>query len=445
VAEAQGLLDRLARAPALFALALGVRAAYFAWTGTAPAALFHPDSQLFVELAQSPGWWTGHPERMPAYPIFLRLHFIVFGSGAFWAPVATQFVVDALSCIAIARTAELLKTGAGRWAGLFAAFNPTQIVIAGVLLGDSLYMACIAGGLLALARWWHAPAAARAGAAFRTGCWLGLGLLNRAVIWPFVPVLAFVMLLARGIRAPDWRSAAIAACTIAACAAPVIAHNWVAYGKPALSAQGGVHMAKWWYPLVREAADGTPYATTLDAVSAEFDARGGVRDRENWFGNEAIYAGIARDGLAAVGPVGIVKAWIFGAAINLASPATLMIPKVMALPHAGFYMTQGAGPIEKAVNFLRESLGQPYLAWLAGGVAVEWPLHFLAVVGVLVALRRRDIRPAALFAILWIGYVLAIQGPVASAKYRLPIEPVCMVFAALALSRPKADPGFSRS
>jgi hypothetical protein len=106
----------------------------------------------------------------------------------------------------------------------------------------------------------------------------------------------------------------------------------------------------------------------------------------------------------------------------------------MALPRTGFYATEGSTPIAKARNFLAESSSEPYLGWLVVGIVAEWPVRLLAVVGLVVALRRRDLRPAGVFAVLWIGYVLAVHGPVASAKYRLPIEPAAMVLAALAVS-----------
>ncbi len=429
MAQAQGVLNRLADARVLFVAALAVRAFYLLAVGTQQSALFHPDSQMFVDLASSPEWWRGHPERMPGYPVFLHLHFLIFGANSFWAPVATQLVIDAFACVAIARTAETLQPGTGRWAGLAAALNPTQIVMAGVVLGDSIFMACLAGGFLALARWWRGGSAASG--ALAVGLWFGLALFNRAVVWPFVPVLAVAMLLV----ARSWRPAAIAVAAIAVFAAPIAMQNWIVHGKPALSAQGGIHMALWWYPLARESADGTPYAKTADEVTEEFARRGGRRDGSDWFGDEAVYAGIAREGLAGVGPVGIAKAWILGAAINLASPATLMIPVVMTLPRTGFYATEGKTPIAKVANFLSRSSSDTYLAWLGLGAAVEWPVRLLAIAGLAFALLRPALRAPAVFALLWFGYILAVQGPVASAKYRLPMEPLCMVLAALAVTR----------
>jgi hypothetical protein len=62
-------------------------------------------------------------------------------------------------------------------------------------------------------------------------------------------------------------------------------------------------------------------------------------------------------------------------------------------------------------------------------------VRLLGVLGLWSAWRRRDTRAVAIFAVAWIGFVLAVQGPVASAKYRLPIEPIAIALAGVALMR----------
>jgi 4-amino-4-deoxy-L-arabinose transferase-like glycosyltransferase len=425
MAQAEGVLTRLGGSAAIFGIALGVRLAYLLWQGTGPADTFHPDTPMFLAIAVSPDWWSGTSERLPGYPIFLALHFAAFGAEAYWAPLVSQCALDALACVAIARTAERVRPGAGAWAGILATLNPTQIVMAAVLLGDSLFVSCLAFGFLALARWWRGE-----GGPAAVGVWFGLALVNRAVLWPFLPILGLAMVWA-GARRGAWRAAPVALGIVTLFAAPIVAWNWVESGKVALSSQGPTHVALWWYPLVKEAHDGTPYALSVEEASAAFRAAGGGA---GGFADADIYDAIARQRLAQLPPQAFAKAWAMGAAINLASPATLMIPRAMWLPRTGFYATQGESPVLKVRNFLTQSSSASYLAWLAGGVALEWPVRFLAFAGLLAGLASRAARPAALFAVAWVGFVLVVQGPVASAKYRLPIEPLAMVFAGYALA-----------
>lgn len=438
MAQTEGLLNAQRGAYLVFAAALAVRAIYLLWVYDGQASLSHVDSAMWVELGQNPAAFFGTHERLPLYPLFLRAHFLVFGAHAPLAAVASQMAIDAAACVGIARIAEAIKPGAGIWAGLFAAFNPTQITMAGLLLGDSLFMALLVGGFLAMATWWRAGAPDRLASGIAIGAWFGLGLLNRAMIWPFLPVLGLALFAlcwrmgsspGRALRVP-----ATALAVIGLFAAPILAKNWESYGVAALSSQGGAHLAMWVYPLAKEASDGTPYDTTLEGVRRTFAARGGQADTQSPFEQSAIYGQIAREGLAEVGFAGIAKAWALGAAVNLASPATLMIPPVMALPRTGFYATQGNTPLEKVANFLTQSSSFAYLGWLAAGIVVEWPVRLLAVFGLFLALSRRATLAAGIFAVLWIGFVLAIHGPIASPKYRLPIEPLAIALAGLAMT-----------
>jgi hypothetical protein len=439
MAQAEGLLRAPQTGYWIFAVALAVRAIYLLWVYDDLASLSHTDSAMWLGLAQNSTTWFGTHDRMPIYPLFLHAHFLVFGTKAPIAAVVSQMAIDAATCVGIARLADAIKPGAALWAGTFAALNPTQIVMAALLLGDSLFIALLTGGFLAMANWWRAGASDRLASGFAIGAWFGFGLLNRAMIWPFLPVLGLALFAlcwrmgtspARALRVP---TAALA--VIGLFAAPILIKNLETYGVAALSSQGGAHLAMWVYPLAKEASDGTPYDETLAEVRNSFAARLGEINAGSPFEQSELYGQIARVGFSSIGLPGVAKAWALGAAVNLASPATLMIPPVMALPRTGFYATQGKTPVEKVANFLTQSSSLTYLGWLVAGIVVEWPVRLLAVFGLFLALSRRSTIASGIFAMLWISFVLAIHGPIASPKYRLPIEPVAMVLAGVALVR----------
>lgn len=73
-------------------------------------------------------------------------------------------------------------------------------------------------------------------------------------------------------------------------------------------------------------------------------------------------------------------------------------------------------------------------AWLllAGGLGTL-VLRAIQLFGVVVGLRRDpEVRIAPLLLIAWILFILVVNGPIASPKYRLPLEPAFAVFFALA-------------
>jgi hypothetical protein len=432
MAQAEGVLN--ARATLLVAgTALAVRLAYLWAVYDGPASLSHPDTGLWVVAAADPSTWFGTAERMPGYTLYMGLMRAVFGP-TLLAPVLGQIVADSATCVVVARIGGALAPNAALPAGLVAALAPTQVVMASVVLGDTLFTCFAAAALLAGLRFIERPNARTAAV---LAIWCGAALLNRAMVWPLVAFLPAAIFAHACWRTRSMRgsltAAAAFACICAALSAPVVIRNYLAYGAPELSSQSGAHLALWVVPLVREAEDGTPHSVGASAIGAEFDERFAGIARDNPFAVSGGLKVIAREKLAELGPLPVAKAWMSGAVINLFSPATLMIPPVMQLPRTGFYATPGDGPLDKAVNFVWRNDNATYARWLAAGTAVELPLKLLAFAGFLAALARPRARLAAVVLAGWVVFLLAIYGPVASAKYRLPAEPVFAAFSALAL------------
>ncbi len=147
----------------------------------------------------------------------------------------------------------------------------------------------------------------------------------------------------------------------------------------------------------------------------------------NPFTESRRYAEIGREELARLGVPAIIKAWAVGAAINLAAPAIIISPPIAQLPRTGFYATPGSSTMGKIGNFFFHSDNAAY-AWAlllgAAGVAV---IRLIQLCGAFALLRDRQAWPILVLLGLWIGFILAANGPVASPKYRLPIEPALCV------------------
>ena len=121
--------------------------------------------------------------------------------------------------------------------------------------------------------------------------------------------------------------------------------------------------------------------------------------------------------------------------MNLLAPAATIANPVSHLPRSRFYETPGEDLFGKVWNFLFHNEGTAYVAILLAS-AVPMPLWILfGAAGAYVALFRRPgaVVPALLL-LFWIGYTLALNGPVVSPKYRLPLEPAWVVFTAIGLS-----------
>ena len=446
------------RHPALLALALAfaVRAAYalamYAIDGE--LGLKAPDSTGYAISARNfvgllaegslHGWdWLGlELDRMPIPAWLMSLSFAAFGEGHVLGYVLVQGAIDALTCVIIATIARSIRPDLFWPAAVCAILNPTMLVVAGLYLTDTVFLLFCSLMFLGVWRWVEA-------ASWRNvlliGIGLGLATLSRTFTFAFIPVLAVALpvagLIARRPFARSLLQGLVAAAIGLACVAPILARNYAQHGALSMTPQSGIHMLAWQVSLVREAADGTPFAGSAAELQQRFDATHPGLDRSNPFAVSDAMAAMALQELGRLGPMAIARAWAIGAAINLGAPAATVSPVVGALPRTGFYDTPGEDKLDKVYAFLFENENVLY-AWILGlGVLGVVVLRLVQLRGAWRWLRADA--PARLylaFGMLWMLFVLAVSGPVASPKYRLPIEPFLVIALAFGIARPARLP-----
>jgi hypothetical protein len=127
-----------------------------------------------------------------------------------------------------------------------------------------------------------------------------------------------------------------------------------------------------------------------------------------------------------------VEAWSEGIFVNLGAPALLSDPRVRFLPKPSYYATPGASLWDRAQAYFLNSTGLYQLLLILGLISMV-PFAVLEVIGFVILARRLPWAAACAFAIC--AYYLLINGPIASAKYRLPIEPILIVLTAISIER----------
>ena len=426
----------------VFVLALAVRLINLALLAGNDAFFAETDTIVYwtigALLTKPDGFWQtllAVTDRTPLYPLLVGAMRSAFGDAPRLVALV-QAVIDAGTCALIAALGALVSPRVGLIAGIIASLSVTLIVFSTQLLTETLFLFFFTSMLLAGAHFLRSPTP---GLALLAGFAGGLALATRPAVAMLLAAAVPVVFVTAMVK---WRrfAAALAAAVLFAVGAtapiaPVVLRNVIHYGSFSLTSQTGDHLAFWIVPLVMQRADGTPYQVTVDRLEGRYQqaltARGLPADA-NPFVRSAIKAEIAREEMARLPPAAYAKAWLEGMVMNLGAPALLADPRVRALPRPSFYNTPGASLWEKARAYVFDDPGR-YQLLLVAGLLATLPFLVLEAAGLVMLARTQPW--AAVFAGGVLAYFLLLNGPVATAKYRVPMEPVLIVLAAIPLAR----------
>jgi hypothetical protein len=424
----------------VFLLALLVRLINVALLANRDAFFAEQDTfaywMLGAALAKPETFWptlSTMTDRMPLYPLLLAAIQHAFGDAP-RAEALIQAAMDAATCALIAALGALISLRVGLIAGTLAALSPTLIVFSTQILTDSLFLFFFTLMLVAGARFLLRPSA---GLAICAGLGGGLALVTRPVVAALLaaatPLLFAIALVQRRSGGLALTAAMLFAVAAAAPIAPVLLRNLAHFHSFALTSQTGDHLALWIVPLVRQRADGTPYQATVDRMEERYRQRiaQDATEATNPFGRAAIETELAREEMMRLPLAAYAKAWLEGMVVNLAAPALLADPRVRALPKPSFYNTAGTTLWQRASAYLFEGPGAYQILLLLGLLTM---LPFLALEAVGFVMLARSKPWAAVLAGGVLAYFLLLNGPVAAPKYRLPMEPVLIVLAAIPLA-----------
>jgi 4-amino-4-deoxy-L-arabinose transferase-like glycosyltransferase len=426
-------------------LALLVRGGFYVCILNGPEVILQPDSRMYVSLSQ--GLLTngtlayrGTPQipsadRTPGYPAFVAAVLWAFG-GSLFAVVLIQILVDSFSCVLVNKLGEMLWEGNGFLSGLLACFNLGMITYSHFILNDSLFLFVFLVFLIGLVRYLGKPS-------WILSALLGLALGAATMIRPVVTYLPLILMPflagALMIKHHDrFLQAAGKTLTVgiafAICLAPWMARNDSHYGRWSLTAQSGEHLLQYIVPFTWQYSKGVPFIEGMKQTSDAFKEKAAKANldpkKASPFEVSDFQVEMAMDYLGEEPKTAIAKAWFFGMAKNLFAPAIIDFSYLLNIERPHFFYTEGRTTLERAWNFVTGMKG--WFAWAVVGSMVLLVLSRTVQVWSLIHVFRR--KPwEGFFLFLIVGYFLMVSGPVGYAKYRLPFEPILIVFLAVGL------------
>jgi 4-amino-4-deoxy-L-arabinose transferase-like glycosyltransferase len=195
------------------------------------AQLYWPDERLYDEIARGlaggKGFVSTGYNSTPLWPAFMALLYAIFGHSLTVVRVA-QAILSALTCVIAAAAAErLFDRRVGSWTGWVLALYPPLVYLAGVLYAENFFAFWLSVSIYALVRLHAEPTMRQASV---VGVTLGVTALSRSVALLLIPVAAIVPLLASGLA---WRRRGVLCICLglaaAAAIAPWTARNWMVF------------------------------------------------------------------------------------------------------------------------------------------------------------------------------------------------------------------------
>lgn len=418
-----GVVRMRGRLGAVFVLALVVR---LGWIATLGPDLVWPDEEEFVgiarHLAAGNGYVSVSYRANPILPAYLAAVFHVFGEN-YLAARAGQAVMGALTCVLVAATGiRLLGVAVGSVAGCMLALYLPHVYLSGVFYAECLFTLLIAATMYAAVRSIDAPRPLPWLVA--TGLTFALTTLSRPIFLAYLPFLVAALLYAS--HGAPARKLVMATTLVVATALGILPwtiRNYLVLGRPVLVSTG--FGTKLW--------QGNNEGAVGDADDRELSFRQDV-----WHERIASYPEPERSAIEARYREAGLRIDALRAASGDDYTATDAVLGPLAWEHIRTH------PI-RTIELFIQKLGTLYLPfsktlvtnehttsrnqWLAAIAYV--PILLLAVVGLVLSAGRH---PG-----LWILYgliasVTAAYGVLtACTRFRLPLDPYLVVFAAATL------------
>ena len=436
------------RALLIFIIALTVRVVY-AWFFIDTSSLTHEDQALYINLGQNmaqtgeflkivgDGYTTDWvTSRVPGYPQFLAVIYTLFGENNM-AVVWVQVIIDSLTCVVIGLIAESIVSRGFLIAGLISAINLNMIILSGMILTDTLFLFLFSLFILFAFNYLKHLTKLQL---FLAVSFLSLATLVRSVSY-FLIILLLLLLIFELVRRKVklkqiLYTVLIYLIPVVIALGPIHHRNYDKYSSFLLVSQGGKHTLKWVVPSVYQYSGQGSYQEG-QLLAKDYFEDSMRRDNlqmvtNDPFKNSSYQMQAAKGLLTELGLFNIVHAWSAGAIINFLSPSAAYAPVVRAMDHPSFYATSGDGAIEKLINYITNTNGFIYLMIIVVGSLISLIFLVVSMFGAYKMIKfpqpGRWNKGTILFLLFIIIYFVAITGPIVGVKYRLPIEPVMIIF-----------------
>ena len=410
--------------------AVALRASLLAAGWHRPDRFFTPDSHDYDALARGMldrGEFAraGKPElfRTPGYPLLLAGVYAVTGRSV-QAAVAVQIALDAALCLLVyVLGRELCSPTVGLAAAWAQALTPAAIVASVRLLSGGLLALLMTAALILLLR---CLKSARVATALAAGALAGAACLVRPIALPLVAIAALVLLG----RRRRWRAALGFVAAAAVIVAPWVARNYFRAGYASLAGVSDYNLFYCNAAAMLEADARMPLSGEQQRLMALREEAGDAWPPARRLNDPTFLRRCRREGSALIARHPLAYAGVhLRTTPNVFLPAATDVLEVLGATAGGkgtLAVLRREGLVQAASHYFG---GQLWALWVCVPMVLVTGVKYVAAAASVA--RARWIGAGAghwLVRLVFLCMVL-LPGPVAHARFRVPIAPLLSVAA----------------
>ena len=367
-------------------------------------------------------------ERMFGIFVYIKM-LLILSSQNLKIYLAIQSMIDALNCLIIYKTADILFPKQKIYIYISALFSPLMIILSSQVLSETIFLFFFTMFLyfsikiiVEKKRLYLKIAMA--------GLFLGLATSIRSITYPLIYLLILpliIILLKKTIL--KYRIFIICIIFLVSSLLPIslrIYQNIKLHNSFAITTQGGTHLAYWIVPSILTQTKSISRSEAIKVVNKVAEK---YTISNNYFEKDKILRKVGFEVLSQINSFDIAFHWAKSGLINLLAPSILIDKTFRALPHPSYYETGNT------LLWLKLIIGNSeyykyFFILLIASITSIFTLISLIVAPIYI---YKDNKVIFYLTTLCILYFLLVTGPVLSPKYIFPILPCIFLYQGITL------------
>ncbi len=368
--------------------------------------------------------------RLPIYPLFIsvvlkiseKLYFLIF----------VQHLLGILGILVIFRIGKLFSLEIGLLSALFASINLNLINSSNFVLTESIFVLIF---LLFIFFYMKFLKNAQSNYLVVSSVFLGLCSLIRPVVI-YLPVIIIIFTLFLKINfLSKIRLSLLFLIFYLITVSPWLSRNYYYHGFFSFSSQETPTIIGWYLPHIDQ------FEKNIDLQTARELRKNHWREKfenlpneikENPFRLEQKVKYYAFKEILESNKISVLQAWFWGSLKNIFSPFSADFAYFYKIPHSSFYETSGSNVLKQTSNFLFKNSNIFYSFFIILTLVTTLVFRTFQLHGFFCM--AKHYKTEFIFFLTIILYFLIINGPIGSAKYRAPFEPILIIYLAFSIA-----------